>query len=111
MSEFVSRHPLNVPGRYYFNARGTDCDLCRALAPDSFRRDDVLGFSYVFKQPTSPEEVAMCEEAVSGCPTDGVGNDGEKFDWETTLIFDWDAWLKYGPKFGSTAPLVKPKKP
>lgn len=110
MSEFVSRHPFNIAGRYYVNAQCTDCDLCRALAPDNFRRDDVLGFSYVFKQPTTPEEGTACDAAVEGCPTEGVGNDGDKFDWETELIFDWDAWAKYGPEFALTAPLVKPKK-
>ncbi len=110
MAGFTDRLPQNVPGKYYVDGQCTDCDLCRELAPNNFRRDDALGYSYVFKQPTRPEEVAKCEEAVSGCPTDGVRNDGDKFDWETEPIFDWDAWAKYGPEFALTAPLLKPKK-
>ena len=110
MAEFADRLPLNVPGKYYVDGQCTDCDLCRTLAPRNFRRDDALGYSYVFKQPTSPDEVAKCEEAVSGCPTYGVRNDGDKFDWKTELIFDWDCWLKQGPVFAATAPLVMPKK-
>lgn len=110
MAGFTDRLLRNVPGKYYVDGQCTDCDLCRELAPQNFRRDDALAYSYVFKQPTSAEEVAKCEEAVRGCPTDGVRNDGDQFDWETELIFDWNAWLKQGPTLAANAPLVTPKK-
>ena len=31
----------------------------------------------VFKQPTTPEEEALCKEAMEGCPVEAIGNDGE----------------------------------
>jgi len=35
------------------------------------------GYSYVFKQPTTPEEEALCKEAMEGCPVEAIGNNGE----------------------------------
>jgi ferredoxin len=49
--------------------------MCRTTAPEFFRRDDETGFSYVYRQPVTPEEVAQAEEA-RNCPTDSIGNDG-----------------------------------
>jgi len=30
-----------------------------------------------FKQPTTPEEDALCKEAMEGCPVEAIGNNGE----------------------------------
>ncbi|MEN9573305.1 MAG: hypothetical protein RL514_1160 [Verrucomicrobiota bacterium] len=111
MARFTHRYPLNAPGKYYVDVDCTDCDLCRELAPNNFRRDPAMGYSYVFKQPTVPEEPAACEEAVKGCPTEGVGNDGDQFDWIKTPIFDWNSGSRDGPKFVLNAPLLRPRKP
>ena len=54
-----------------------DCDLCRETAPANFRRSDDGGYSYVYKQPTTPEEEALCKEAMEGCPVEAIGNNGE----------------------------------
>jgi ferredoxin len=54
-----------------------DCDLCRETAPANFTRSDDGGYSYVFKQPTTPEEEALCKEAMGGCPVEAIGNNGE----------------------------------
>ena len=117
MSFFTQRYPLNVPGKYYINDQCLDCDPCRETAPNNIRRDDRTGISYVFKQPTTPEEVAKVEEGVRCCPTEGVGNDGDKFDWETTPIRDWNALYaksKEPVHFDIRAPIIpvtEPKKP
>ncbi|PYL19449.1 MAG: ferredoxin, partial [Verrucomicrobia bacterium] len=29
-----------------------------------------------YKQPESPEEEALCKEAMEGCPVEAIGNDG-----------------------------------
>jgi ferredoxin len=31
----------------------------------------------LFKQPESPEETALCKEAMEGCPVEAIGDDGE----------------------------------
>jgi len=104
------RYPLNVPGKYYINIDCTDCDLCREYAPNNIRRDNRSGYSYVFKQPTNSDEVAAVEEGVAGCPTQGVSNDGNKFDWDKTPIYDWNALFKKEGndlRFDIRAPLIK----
>ena len=78
MAVFAERYPQNVPGKYYVTDQCTDCDLCRECAPNNIRRNDEGGHSYVFRQPTTPEEIAGCEEGVQGCPTEAVGNDGDQ---------------------------------
>ncbi|MFN0125639.1 MAG: ferredoxin [Verrucomicrobiales bacterium] len=53
-----------------------DCDICRETAPEFFRRDDDEGATYVWRQPGTPGEIALAEEALLACPTDSIGNDG-----------------------------------
>ncbi len=67
----------NVPGKFYVDSQCIDCDLCRETAPDFFVRQDDGGYTYVAKQPSTPEETAQCEEAKEGCPVEAIGDDGE----------------------------------
>ena len=66
----------NVAGAYYVDSSCIDCDLCRSNAPDFFRRQDELGFSIVYRQPLTPDELKQAEEARLDCPTESIGNDG-----------------------------------
>ena len=107
-----NRYPLNIPGKYYINNQCTDCDLCREYAPKNIRRDDRSGYSYVFKQPINQDEVDAVEKGVAGCPTEGVSNDGDQFDWDKTPIYDWNALYKelgYDIHFDIRAPLMRNK--
>src|SRR3984893_11337390 len=63
--------------KVYVDDQDIDYDLCRETAPANFTRIDDGGYSYVFKQPTTPEEEALCKEAMEGCPVEAIGNDGE----------------------------------
>ena len=89
MPEFIGRYLKNIPGKYYTDSDCSDCDLCRETAPDNFTRDDDHGISYVYKQPTTTEEIALCEESREGCPMEAIGNDGDQHDWQSTPIRDW----------------------
>lgn len=66
----------NVPGKFFVDRECIDCDLCREVAPDNFERNEDEGFSYVYKQPESDEEVQLCEEALDSCPVEAIGDDG-----------------------------------
>lgn len=66
----------NVLGPFYVDSSCIDCDMCRETAPTSFRRDDDIGLSIVFHQPMTTEELAQAQEAMEGCPTGSIGNDG-----------------------------------
>ncbi len=69
--------PTNVPGPYYVDETCIDCGMCRELAPAIFRYDETHGTSVVYHQPGSAGETALAEEALRGCPTESIGNDGE----------------------------------
>jgi ferredoxin len=72
-----NKYAENVSGKFYVDDQCIDCDLCRETEPANFTRSDDGGYSYVFKQPTTPEEEALCKEAMEGCPVEAIGNNGE----------------------------------
>jgi ferredoxin len=76
MADVANKYPENVPGKYYVDNQCIDCDLCRETAPDNFKRNDDGGYSFVYKQPASPEEEARCKEAKEGCPVEAIGDNG-----------------------------------
>ena len=76
MATLSERLPQNAPGRFYVDSSCIDCDMCRTTAPEFFRRDDETGYSYVFRQPETAEEVSHAHEALEGCPTESIGNGG-----------------------------------
>lgn len=77
MAELRNRLPGNVRGRFYVDAQCIDCDVCRITAPRNFRRDEFLGFSYVFRQPTRVVQLERCLDAMACCPVEAIGDDGE----------------------------------
>ncbi len=76
MADIANKYPDNVKGKFYVDNQCIDCDLCRETAPNNFARNADNGYSYVQKQPESPEEETQCEEAKGSCPVEAIGNDG-----------------------------------
>ena len=76
MADPANKYPENVEGQFYVDDQCIDCDLCRETAPANFKRNDDGGHSFVYKQPESPEEEALCKEAMEGCPVEAIGPDG-----------------------------------
>lgn len=76
MADIANKFSENVTGKIYVDEQCIDCDLCRETAPANFTRSDDGGYSYVYKQPTTPEEEALCLEAMEGCPVEAIGNNG-----------------------------------
>ena len=76
MADNTDKVPGSVEGKYFVDSNCIDCDLCRQTAPDNFERNEDEGFSYVFKQPETPEEEEMCREAMDECPVEAIGDDG-----------------------------------
>jgi ferredoxin len=81
LDTFKTRMADNVAGKFYVGNQCLDCDLCRETAPANFTRNDEGGYSYVKKQPETPEELAACREAMEGCCTETIFSDGDSFDW------------------------------
>jgi len=76
MADVANKYSDNVEGKFFVDDQCIDCDLCRETAPANFKRNDDGGHSYVFKQPETPEEEALSQEAMDGCPVEAIGNDG-----------------------------------
>jgi len=77
MADVANRYPENLPGKFYVDNQCIDCDLCRETAPSNFGRNDDGGYSYVYKQPTTPDEEKLCKEAMEGCPVEAIGDNGD----------------------------------
>lgn len=78
MAHTTERLTENIVGRFYVDSSCIDCDICRGIAPAFFKRHDEIGFSVVYRQPVTAEELALGEEAMESCPADAIGNDGDK---------------------------------
>ena len=76
MADIANKYENNVPGKYFVDNQCIDCDLCRETAPENYTRYDDGGYSYVKKQPETPEEEAQCQEAKEGCPVEAIGDNG-----------------------------------
>jgi ferredoxin len=76
MADPNDRVPENTPGTFYVDTNCIDCDVCRDTAPDNFTRSDANGYSFVYRQPATQEEMSLCEEALMACPVEAIGNDG-----------------------------------
>ena len=76
MADKSQKQPENVPGKFFVDVNCIDCDVCRETAPNNFTQQADKGYSYVFKQPATPEEEAQCQEALESCPVEAIGNDG-----------------------------------
>ena len=63
----------NIPGRYYVDSTCIDCDLCRETAPRNFKRQEAGRYSFVCRQPESPDEEAACLTAMEECPVEAIG--------------------------------------
>jgi ferredoxin len=77
MAVKANKNEGNIPGKFYVDDQCIDCDLCREMCPECFRRDEDSGYSVVFKQPEDEDEIAMCEDAMENCPVNAIGDDGE----------------------------------
>ena len=78
MADKTDKWSENVTGKFFVDEQCIDCDLCRETAPNFFTRNDDGGYSFVYKQPTTQEEIDLCMEALEGCPVEAIGDDGDE---------------------------------
>lgn len=77
MADPTTKHPDNVPGKYYVDQSCSFCTVCIDEAPDNIRASDGEDHAIVFKQPSNPEEEEAMRAAMEGCPTESIGDNGE----------------------------------
>lgn len=82
MANKEHKHEKSIAGKWYTTHPDDDngegciaCNVCYNGAPDFFAEDED-GNAYVQKQPTTPEEVALCQEQLDECPVASIGDDG-----------------------------------
>ena len=75
MADITERLRENQPGLFYVDNSCVDCDQCRTHAPDFFTRNDELGSTVVSRQPVTPDEIELCDEALESCPTESIGRE------------------------------------
>jgi len=76
MAEIQDKLPENKSGKFYVDKECIDCDVCRDTSPTNFTRNDENGYSFVYNQPATSEELELCEEARDACPVEAIGDDG-----------------------------------
>jgi glyoxylase-like metal-dependent hydrolase (beta-lactamase superfamily II)/ferredoxin len=81
MAHLSQRRPENVSGDFYVDSTCIDCDTCRWMTPEVFRRD--RGLSAVFHQPVAPEERLRAMQALLACPTASIGTVDKPRDIKT----------------------------
>ncbi|KAK1296425.1 hypothetical protein QJS10_CPB15g00080 [Acorus calamus] len=64
------RRPQNIDGDFFVDHRCIDCDTCRWMAPETFKRID--GLSAVSKQPSCQEDRLKALQALLACPTGSI---------------------------------------
>lgn len=77
MAKPTEKFPENEPGRYYVDRQCIDCDVCRDIARDNFTRENRKAHSFVYNQPETAEQEALCKEAMEACPVEAIGDNGE----------------------------------
>jgi len=66
----------NAPGKYYIIDKCIGCALCYELSPRNFSMNLDEGYDFVFKQPETQKDEALCLKAMQSCPADAIRNDG-----------------------------------
>ena len=77
MAEIEDKLPENTRGKYYVDSQCIDSDVCLYTAPKNYKRNYENVYSFVYKQPETPEEIELCEESLMACPVEAIGSDGE----------------------------------
>ena len=77
MPDRNARLPENVAGRFYVDRYCVDCEVCRDIAPDNFKRIAAKRYVIAYKQPGNTEQERLCREAMDCCPVEAIGDDGQ----------------------------------
>ena len=76
MADKTKKAVKNVAGKYFVDTNCISCGQCIDIAGDFFVQGSD-GEVYVKAQPATDETIELCEQALSNCPVEAIGNDGE----------------------------------
>ena len=72
MADKSAKWEMNKEGKYYVDDQCIACDACVFEAPNFFEMNDDDGHAFVKKQPSTPEELQQCEDALEACPVEAI---------------------------------------
>jgi ferredoxin len=78
VADLKTKWKENKHGKMFVDQTCIACDACVFTAPQNFAMHEDDGHAYVSKQPATPEEEALCKEAMEGCPVEAIGDFGEQ---------------------------------
>ena len=76
MADKTRKWEDNVRGRFYVDKTCAFCTTCFELAPENFRPSEREDHHFVSKQPSTPDELKRCQDALEQCPMGAIGDDG-----------------------------------
>jgi glyoxylase-like metal-dependent hydrolase (beta-lactamase superfamily II)/ferredoxin len=71
MAHLSRRLSGNAPGDFFVDSSCIDCDICRQVAPETFRAQSAQ--TVVYRQPNTPESIHRALMALVVCPTGSIG--------------------------------------
>ena len=71
MATLQKRRTENINGNFYVDSTCIDCDTCRWMAPEIYKREG--NQSIVHHQPDNEEEQLAAMQALLSCPTASIG--------------------------------------
>lgn len=76
--DFYNPQPAGAPGRFGVTDACTHCGICVLIAPAHFGGGDSEWKipAFVTRQPATPDELAVCREALAACPCDAITDAG-----------------------------------
>lgn len=80
MAQEKLRRSENIEGDLFVDSSCIDCDTCRWMAPDFYKR--VGDMSAVYKQPETKEDKLAALQALVSCPTASIGYSAKDLDME-----------------------------
>lgn len=72
MADPTRKHPKNVAGPWFVDARCISCDTCTDVSPEIFGRDEARK-AYVREH--RPDEAGLFRSALESCPVEAVGDE------------------------------------
>src|SRR5712692_2386662 len=71
MANLNRRLAENAAGDFFVDNSCIDCDICRQVAPETFRAQ--AGQTVVYRQPSTTESIHRALMALVACPTGSIG--------------------------------------
>lgn len=103
--KFAERNPFNIPGPFY-GAMTDTCQTGPAEAPANVMLDPV-GQEFLYRQPSTIEELKQIFGAALTDPFEGYGADGNS-NWSLTLIRAW--WQSRDDLLEKSSAMVQPQR-